>query len=529
MNKNEKKLLLIGMTISLMLIAPISCQDKLVDETFSVINENALTKPVHGEQAVRGVYAALRDNGGYGYYAGFYYWLNEYQADIVTASTVGAKQGEQIDQLTYNASNAILNNVWTSIFRLIARANAADDLISKIDYEGNGEKEQLKQQHLGEVKFLRALAYYDATSLWGDVPLFSKTSSNFTEEDENPKLRKQALVEENIIEDLKYAEENLPASYSTEEVGRVTSGAAKAMLTRLYMRQGEWQLAADKAQEVIADGTYDLRTKGEGGITSLFATENRSDNEFIFVLKSSNEADAYGIVSNSFGINSTPWDLNRGWGNLPMHLQFYSQFNTNDDRRNLLTGVYKTLYGQVVTVPEEYGGIGGAAPDTLQATFLYGLKYPHVNNYNYSGFNNVSVVRYADVLLYRAEALNELNGPSQETINLLNQIRSRSSASLLQLSDFSDKPALRDFIFDERVRELFMEGKRREDLFRWGNSASGGTDKLSKFKEKVKPILKDPATYSEAINYSLFPYPQSEIDSNLSLESAINTGRVKGI
>jgi starch-binding outer membrane protein, SusD/RagB family len=525
MNTN-KKCLIVTMTIGMLLGGIISCEDNLQDETFSVIDENALSKPVHGEQAVRGVYAALRDNGGYGYYAGFYYWLNEYQADVVTASTV-SKQGEQLDQLTYDASNSIINSVWLSIFRLIARANAADELISKIDYVGNGSTEQLKKQHLAEVRFLRALAYYDATSLWGDVPLFNKTSSSFTEADENPLLQSQILVEENIVADLAFAEENLPTAFGPEESARATSGAAKAMLTRLYMRQGAWQLASDKAQEVIDLGAYDLRAVNEGGIKSLFENTNRNDSEFIFVLKSSNETSAYGVTSNSFGINSTPWDLNRGWGNLPIHLQFYTAFEENDARRDLLTGIYSSLYGQVISVPEEFGGIGGTAPDTVLATYIYNLKYPHVNNYNYSGFNNVPILRYADILMYKAEALNELNGPSQQTIDLINLVRTRSTADMIDLSDYSSKDELRDFIFAERNREFFMEGKRREDLFRWGNSASNGSDRLQKFKEMVTPTLKDATTYSDNINYFFFPYPQNEIDSNSSLESTINTSRVR--
>jgi starch-binding outer membrane protein, SusD/RagB family len=525
MNTN-KKFQIIVMTIGLLLGGIISCEDNLTDETFSVIDENALTKPAHGEQAVRGVYAALRDNGGYGYYAGFYYWLNEYQADVVTASTV-SKQGEQLDQLTYDASNSIINNVWLSIFRLIARANAADELISKIDYVENGSTAQLKNQHLAEVRFLRALAYYDATSLWGDVPLFNKTSSSFSEADENPVLQSQTAVEQNMLTDLEFAEANLPNAFGPDESGRATSGAAKSMLVRLYMRQGGWQLAVDKAQEVIDQGIYDLRSVGEGGLKGLFESSNRNDNEFIFVLKSSNETSAYGVTSNSFGINSTPWDLNRGWGNLPIHLQFYTQFESGDNRRDLLTGIYSSLYGQVISVPEEFGGLGGTAPDTVLATYIYNLKYPHVNNYNYSGFNNVPILRYADILMYKAEALNELTGPSQQSIDLINSIRVRSSAEPIQLTDLTSKDAMRDFIFAERNREFFMEGKRREDLFRWGSSATNGSNPLLKFKEMVLPRLNDPSTYSDNINYFFYPYPQNEIDSNSSLESSVNTGRVR--
>jgi hypothetical protein len=520
--KNAYRIINIALLSGLFLV--MACEKGLEDETFSVYDQNVLTKPEHAEQAVRGAYAALKDNGGYGYYAGHLYWLYEYPGEVVTA-TGTARQGGQIDQLAYDASNSTFNGVWISIFKLISRTNEAEELISNVNYLGNSSSQTLQNQHLGEVRFLRALAYFDATSLWGDVPLLLKSSSKFIEADENPVLTAQATVEEAMIADLQFAEQNLPASYPPAEVARATSGAAKALLTRLYMRRGEFQKAADKALEVM-NKNYDLRTPAEGGIKSLFATTNRSDNEFIFVLKSSNEAGSYGVNSNSFGINSVPWDYNRGWNNFPIHLEFYKLFDKEDARRELLTGVYTGVYGTVVSVPKEYGGIGGGA-DTVAAKYVYNLKYPHVNNYNYAGFNNVSIIRYADVLLMRAEALNEVSGPNQESIDLLNQIRARVNLPALSLGSFTSKTALRDEIFEERNKEFFMEGRKRDDLIRWGRSASNGANPLLKFKEKVVPTLLPGSVFSDAVDYSRYPYPQNEIQSNTSLDASVNVGRVR--
>ncbi len=501
-----------------------SCEKGLEDETFSLYDENALTKPEHGEQGVRGVYASL-NAGGFGYYAGYLYWLYEYPTDFVTTA-VTARQGVQLDQLTYDANNSTINDTWIAIFRLISRANETEALVNRIDYVKNTSTEAVKNQNLGEVRFLRALAYYDATSLWGDVPLLLKSSAELSASDENPTLTKQSIVEDAMIKDLEFAEANLPSFYPPAATARATSGAAKSLLVRLYMRQGEFQKAADKATEVIGQ-KHDLRTLAEGGLTALFDTQNRSDNEFIFVLKSSSEPGSYAITSNSFGINSTPWDLNRGWGSFPLSLEFYASFNKIDKRRDLLTGIFKSLYGDVISVPKAFGGIGGAAPDTVAARVVYNLKYPAINNYNYSGFNNVTIIRYADVLLMRAEALNEVGGPNNESISLLNQIRNRSGLPSVALSSFSTKEALRDAIFEERGKEFFMEGRRRDDLIRWGKSASAGANPLVKFKEKVVPTLRDPSTYSNNVDYTLFPYPQIEIQSNTSLTPAINLGRVK--
>ncbi|SEL67679.1 RagB/SusD family nutrient uptake outer membrane protein [Parapedobacter koreensis] len=507
-------------------LMPVACENGLQEESYSVFDETTLTKPENGLQGVRGVYSALRDNGGNGYYAGYLHQLTEYPSDIVTTKP-DSRQGIQLDQLTYDASNSIINDVWTSIFRLISRANESEYLIGKIDYVGNGESDEVKMQHLAEVRFLRALAYYDATSLWGDVPLNLKSSAEFVEADENPPLVAQSTIEEQIIIDLEFAEQYLPSSYPVEQNGRATQGAAQGLLARLYMRQGEWQKAADKCATIITGGIYDLRASSEGGVVALFDNMNRSDNEFIFVMKSSSEPGSYGILSNSFGIQSVPWDYNRGWGNFPIHREFYAEFSPQDQRRQLLLGTYKALYGQIVTLPKEFGGEGGSLPDTIQAQYTYGLKYPHTNNYNYAGYNNVSIIRYSDILLMRAEALNELNGPNNESISLINEIRERSNASSVDVSNFSSTEALRDFIFEERGLELFMEGRRRDDLIRWGRSATNGADPLLKFKERVRPLLRDQNTYSDAVNYALFPYPIQEIQANTSLNVGINQGRVR--
>lgn len=513
----------IALMVAVIVMTVFACKKGLNDETYSVFDASKLTLPSDGYDAVLGAYAALKDDGGYGYYAGYLYWLYEYPADVVT-TTITSRQGIELDQLTYNPTNSVINDTWISIFKMVSRANEAEALINGIDYTGNGSTNVVKNQNLGEVRFLRALAYYDATELWGDVPLILKPSAQFTTADLNPKLVKQSDVEAAMVADLQFAASNLPTTWPASQVARATSGAAQSLLTRLYMRQGQWQKAADEAQLVINSGVYRLKPQSEGGIVALFDTTNRSDNEFIFVLKSSSQPGAYGINSNSFGINSTPWDLNRGYGNFPIMLQFYSIFDANDQRRNLLTGTYKTIYGQIMSIPKQYGGQGGSGPDTVLATFTYNLKYPAANNYNYAGFNNVCILRYADVILYRAEALNELSGPTQASIDLINQIRNRAGLANISLGTYT-KATLRNEIFAERNKEFFMEGRRLEDLFRWGNSETNGADPLSEFKANVVPLLRNQNTYSPNVNYLHYPYPQVEIQSNSSLSPNINKGR----
>src|ERR1700709_821459 len=114
-----------------------ACKKGLKDETYSVFDASKLTLPSDGDAAVIGAYAALKDNGGYGYYAGFLYWLYEYPADVVT-TTVTSAQGITLDQLTYNPTDMVVNDVWISIFKMVSRTNEAEALINDIDYVGNG-------------------------------------------------------------------------------------------------------------------------------------------------------------------------------------------------------------------------------------------------------------------------------------------------------------------------------------------------------------------------------------------------------
>ena len=116
--------------------------------------------------------------------------------------------------------------------------------------------------------------------------------------------------------------------------------------------------------------------------------------------------------------------------------------------------------------------------------------------------NDIPILRYPEVLINRAEALNEVNGPTQASINLLNEIRERAGVPLYSLSDFSSKEALRDQILIERGWEFFTEGLRRSDLIRHGIYISSA---IARGKPLAKP------------HHVLFPIPQKEIDANPAL------------
>ncbi len=119
-----------------------------------------------------------------------------------------------------------------------------------------------------------------------------------------------------------------------------------------------------------------------------------------------------------------------------------------------------------------------------------------------SNGNDIVYIRYADILLSRAEALNELSGPNAESISLINLVRARAKAPLIILTDFASKETLRDFLLDERAKEFYTEGLRREDLIRHGKFILGGKSR----------------GYNAQDFQVLFPIPQQQIDANNSLK-----------
>jgi starch-binding outer membrane protein, SusD/RagB family len=135
-----------------------------------------------------------------------------------------------------------------------------------------------------------------------------------------------------------------------------------------------------------------------------------------------------------------------------------------------------------------------SSPDNLRS-----LKYWDNNTVgNHSG-NDVPLIRYADILLTRAEALNELNGPTQAALDLINLVRTRAGIANLTLAQATSKDVLRDLILRERGWEFYTEGKRREDLLRMDKFISNAQARgITSASEKHK----------------VFPIPQTEIDAN---------------
>lgn len=231
-------------------------------------------------------------------------------------------------------------------------------------------------------------------------------------------------------------------------------------------------------------------------------------------------------------------------------LELTWKFDKADERYSeLLVTQFRNVYDNDATpkpryyqIPESIEKVGTVYADSetqtineLGASYTKKYKYLRPGTYNYNTKNNMPMLRLADIILCKAEILNELNGPTQEAVDLINQIRSRAfqdDAHNLSLASYSSKEALRDAICDERLLELNNEGVRRPDLIRMGL----WKDRLNKYIAAIKlksewrqKNSKDPnadytsewKVYPQDLTDNdirrYFPVPKRELDLNPDL------------
>src|SRR5690606_30058385 len=231
---------------------------------------------------------------------------------------------------------------------------------------------------------------------------------------------------------------------------------------------------------------------------TLFSVENEQNEEYIRVrpaFASSDRSTANSWSNTAFpdnfaeapalGVSYLPTYVN--WPNeFRIYDSFYESFDPTDKRRNLLVTSYINSSGETVSL------LGN---DNIRS-----FKYlPDPGAQGASHGNDIPEIRFADILLARAEALNELNGPTQEAINLINQVRGRAGVDDLQLADFAGTEALRNHILKERGWEFYSEGHRRMDLIRMGQFISNAQSRGK--------------TNAQA-HHVLYPIPQAVMDSD---------------
>ena len=491
-----------------------SCNKTLDPNVYSSLtNANAFKTLSDAIAAVNAVYARLKGpavGDNFDYWTVRHFALTDLTTDVGHCN-YGGDPG-QLSLAQWNSSNGLLAEDWRQIYKLIADANNALYNIGNM----TTITDEQKSQFFSEIKFLRSVAYMDLTDAWGPVPLTTEidvanaTSSSYTSQ---PVPAPVESIDSMIIADLNTASTVLPvnyvdnAIYSSNDFGRATKGAALTLLAKLYLRENQWQKAADLCKQVMDMNVYKLYPTYAG----LFTEENKWCEENIFSVIS--DANVNGTeLMNHFGPQNHPVVQNR-WQYYAVSWDFYNSFANNDDRKLCFYPKYTGVDGLIYAQPPT---LGAPPPDGyFYMADIATKKYadsssPSVALY-YDG-HSVDILRYADILLSRAEALNNLSGPTQECIDLINEVRERSHATPLVLGNYT-KETLSDAILQERGWEFFYEGKRRADLIRF-----------NKYAEIVNAYLTrigQPAVIEMPKN-RYFPYPQNQVTINPNLD---NSGR----
>jgi hypothetical protein len=464
-----------------------ACKKDFLDlEDPTRISAEDLYKDANGlNLAVNAAYGSLQDIYGKGSGGVGMYLFGEVPSDNSTAIVSGAGLSD-LEFFITAPENANLSTMWTNLYRGIARCNAIIDRSPAIDMST-----ALKERYVAEVKFLRALMYFNAVRIWGGVPLVTKELKT-VDESLIYGRETQANVYAQIEKDLTDAEAVLPVSYTVAtDLGRATRGAAKAVLGKVYLTQGKFDLCKGKLAELLPQATnpygYDLLTN----YADVYSITGELNKEVIFAVRYSKSGLGTGSPFFNWFLpeatGSTIAKVGGASGYNTVRQDLFDAFPTTDLRRDLSIGKY----------------VG-------TTTVLYTKKYMDNPSNGFDADNDWIVIRYADVMLMYAEAENELNGPAN-AVSYINDIRRRAYgvANNLTAAQTANQATMRLAIETERRLELNMEGHRWFDLVRTKRAVEVMNAHFTKYA-----IKNGTNTVQISDRNTLFPIPLREIQIN---------------
>lgn len=448
------------------------------------------------KQGVVGAYSSLRGMGT------FSYWVfGEMRSDNTTfqynAPQRGQENRELVDQLLVSATNTLIQDYWRDCYVAISRCNDVLNNVGRIDMP-----DASKTQATGEVKFLRAFHYFNLVRQFGGVPLRLEAIKSPTQAPSKGRASVDEVYNQ-IITDLTDAANALPeaGSYPASEKGRVSKGAANALLGEVYMTQKKFGDALIALRKVTG---YSLLS----AYKDIFLTTNKNNAESIFEIQYYSTAGTN--LSSNFMYQFAPFNSGTAVTNDPgTNLNFNSGWNT--PTTDLIAAYEPGDLRKDVSLAEGFNSGSGFVAVPYVKKYNQGFVQPGQTNVNFP------VIRYADVMLMIAECLNEQGFvPDGEAFGLLNQVRRR--AGLAAKSFGNPIPALsigsqtefRTAMDQERKVELAFENHRWYDLVRTGTAIPVLT------AHGQREIAKNPSqfpagSYQPTQNKLLLPIPQREV------------------
>lgn len=436
--------------------------------------------------AINAIYEPLRDEDFYGHSEQTFEICSD---DFWRAGDHGEDQA--IEEFTFDPSNSMLRSSYKLKYEVISRANAA--LINLPDVEMDAA---LKSRLSGEAHFMRAFALWRLAVIYRNPVIILEQDvidANFNK----PNATRQELYDQ-IIADFTAAANNLPETYTSENLGRPTSGTANGFLAKVYMyRANDHALHGDRpntnnadlekviefGQKVI-DGPYPLAVD----FVENFQIETENNPEMLFAVQCLD-----GWAGSSYRIYSAPRGVWGGWDFHEPVDNLVNEFEAGDPRKD-----------HTLLIPGEVVDLGG---DRGPTEYTEGLSQ---TNYHFQKFvswrssggqddgQNIPILRAADVYLLVAEAKIRLG---QNGDNELNAVRTRAGLAALAGADMED-------LIHERRVELAGENQRHQDLMRWDRA--GIVDIVAIYGEDRGQF--DPVRNFIRPRHYFFALPQREID-----------------
>jgi starch-binding outer membrane protein, SusD/RagB family len=428
---------------------------------------------------------------------------NQFDAEtILTPNAVAADEGVPFLQgnanrialwsYTFIPENSFTANIWGFSYQAIQRSNVVIQRVPGIPMD-----EELKKRIIAEARFLRAFHYFNLVRFYGGVPLVADETTTLT----GLQVPRATVAEVYafIVDDLSMAENDLPLMYPASEAGRATRGAAKGLLAKVYLTRAgnaaspDWELAAAKAKEVMDLGIYDLYED----YAEAFEVSSRGGRENVFEI--TYVRDVLGQSHATYWApRGAPIVPSNGYGTIRVSRSLWDSFLPEDKRRDasFLRSYVHPGTGQVVELSVDN-------PDFVNAVSFW--KLADLSSLVFSGGEkSFPYMRFAEILLIYAEALNEAAGPTAEAYAALNRVRTR--AGFTTPVEGLSQSQFRDLVLQERRLELNFEGHRWFDLVR---------------RERLLDAVRAETSFNRSPQiqpyHILFPVPQREIDINEAL------------
>ena len=511
-------------TVGALLAVMTACGDLTVQPKSSITTGNVFSDPASYRAFLAKLYAGLVVTGqngpdnnpdiagideGFSQYIRGYWQLQELPTDeaIIGWGDTGLPE---LNTMTWSASNVFVNAMYSRIFYQVALANqflreTTDDKVAS-----RGASAELKAQitqYRAEARFLRALSYWHAIDLFGNVPLVDENTPLTS----LPRQGTRTEVFTFIETELKAIRSTLPAKSTGDNYARASQASIDMLLAKMYLnakvytgtdRSSDARLAAES---VIAAG-FTL----DPNFLHLFSADNNTSAELIFTapqdgLRTRTWGGLTYLVHAAVGgvMNPTNFGIDGGWWGLRLRPETVDRYEGGAGGPDLRTSFFVTA-GQQKSI----GSIGN---------FNHGYgapKYRNIKSTGGAGSNltfpdtDFPMFRLADAYLIYAEAVLRGGGGSRATaLGYVNQIRERAYGGVA--GDITDAQLTLQFILDERSRELLWEGHRRQDLIRFGQFSDVG---IWEWKGNLQ------AGRTTAKFYDLYPIPANELSANPTIK-----------